>query len=64
MKNGLGRGEMIDYFTLSGISEAENTSSSLPEPLDISGQPFSSIPSQHLHFQKCLVVCVLEGGEW
>jgi hypothetical protein len=42
--------DFADTFTLSGISEAENTSSSLPKPLDISGQLFSSIPSQYLHF--------------
>jgi len=35
MKNGFGRGEMIDYFTLSGTSEAENISSFLGKPSDI-----------------------------
>jgi hypothetical protein len=52
MKNGFGRGEMFDAFTLSGTSEAENTSSSLPKPLDISGQLFSSSPSQYLETSR------------
>jgi hypothetical protein len=42
----------LDYFTLSSTWEAENTSSSLPKPLDISGQLFSSIPSQYLETNR------------
>jgi hypothetical protein len=35
MKNGSGRGERLDYFTISSASEAENTSSFLAKPSDI-----------------------------
>jgi hypothetical protein len=48
----VGENPAIDAFTLSGTSEAENTSSSLPKPLDISGQLFSSIPSQYIETNR------------
>jgi hypothetical protein len=41
-----------DIFTLPGTSEAENTSSSLPKPLDILCQLFSSIPSHYLEINR------------
>jgi hypothetical protein len=37
----------LGCFTLSGTSEADNTSSCLPKPLDISGQLFCRIASQY-----------------
>ena len=64
MKNGFGRGEMCDIFTLSGIREGENSSSLLAKPSDIWRREILKLTSHYHKYWKCQDNKTISKPDW